>query len=154
MFSELTLAVHIQDCRAICDIHSLDAYGLPYGISLIDRVRDACPNIAASDIGIFEWALLMNGEVSVPNCDICLSEGWTLPLSEGQARRSGKFDNRFFVVTQLTTETFAKAVGMQISKDGQVTLWEEGGFLELADIMKKEAIRKHEGLIERLFRWL
>lgn len=164
MDTELILAVRIDDTDAAGHIHRFDAYGLPYGVALIDRVRNVCPNIAASDIGIFEWALARNGEVSIPSYDICFSEGWSLPLSEEQARKSERFSNKFIVVTRLPKNAFAKAVSMKISKEGHITptvdidivfrLWEEGGFLELADMMEEETIKKDEGLIKRLLgRW-
>jgi hypothetical protein len=93
-------------------------YGLPVGLALVDGIRAVAPDVKLEDMKVLGWDLTQDGGIVTTSEHITGQGQWEIPLTEDQARQSGRFANRGIVAAEFDLEDFKDAVAIRYCKDG------------------------------------
>ncbi len=113
----LLLLARIKDVSSE-QVFKGSTYGLPVGLALVDGIRSVAPEVQMEDMKVLGWDLTQDGKVVATSEQITGQGQWEIPLSENQARKSGRYENRSIVAAEFNLEDFKDVVAIRFCKDG------------------------------------
>ena len=133
------LIVRIKDADA-GSVFKISTYGLAAGLGLVDKIREKFPDSGAVEsFSLQEWEFMhIPGLPKASGLYPARGDGkWTIPISEEQAKASGRFTDSFFAYTEMTKAQFKEVASLRISSTGATPeidsrlvyeIWEGSGF--------------------------